>query len=322
MKPFYRIILSLLLACIICQLAFLIASREAGKCEHEKMDELFVRPTAYNCLLLGSSSIHYFINPAIFDRVTGLHSINSGIDGANLFEVNMILNAYLLVHPAPEYIVLTLDLGSFNLGQKIKTSMPYRPYLSNTILEKTLEKAAPIPWRFRLLPFLHFTDDEYPILADALKGLLENQQKLGHEFQYKGYSTNTLLEMSNADTITRFMSQPVDEEGVQLLEHIIDLCNSKNIKLLLTSAPEYNKNYQRHVLDSKEIFKKITHIASTRQLDFVREDTLRLCEHREFFRNTEHLNTSGAAYYSIIIGNQVRKKLNIGSTNQDGVKKR
>ena len=98
MSPYKRILIAALLILVICQASFLLYKRGIDRYnyyEKNKLDELLNKQTDYDVLFVGSSKTHFDINPAIVDSVCKLSSYNAGMEGGNLFEFNMIVQAYL-----------------------------------------------------------------------------------------------------------------------------------------------------------------------------------------------------------------------------------
>jgi hypothetical protein len=305
MKPVHRILLSLVIAGISCQVFYLFAIREFNKSHEEQLTEVLTHDTPFDCLLLGSSSIHYFVNPSIFRNVSGLNGYNCGVDAACLPEFSMLLDAYLLRHPSPRYLILTLDLGSFDLTRKIANPALYLPYFSNPIIASNLRKNAPRYELYRYIPFLLFSEKDFPLLAIAVQDLSAHTGMRKGAFQYQGYSSNFVLHLTDKDTLAVLHPEILDKEATSFLETIIKTCELKHITLILTTAPEYNQNYQRHVSNSAQIFGEMSRVASEHAIELWREDTLSICKFKECFFNPEHLNTVGAVLYSKIIGEQM-----------------
>ena len=119
--PIKRILVSCILAYIICLLSFLIIKKEIDRYKKHttsRLTEIFCNKTNYDVLFLGSSRTHLIINPAIIDSICKVNSYNAGMEGANLYEFDMVLKAYLENHPSPQWLVLTIDLHSFTTLRK------------------------------------------------------------------------------------------------------------------------------------------------------------------------------------------------------------
>jgi hypothetical protein len=312
MKPVKRLVWSVAISAALCQALYLIAIKgfnEYSVHTKEKLTELFLKKDSFDCLLMGSSSTHYFVNPRIIDSICGLVSYNSGMDGINVIEANMLLDAFLINHPPPRYLVLTLDLSSFNLKRRIAYPEVYLPYLNNPAISKGLEQTGHSHWQYRYFPFLLFTEYDFSLRANALKGFAGETELSDGAFQYKGYKSNSNLAMSEKDTLVNFHSLPIEPEAISCIKNLFHTCHSNHITLILTTAPEYKQNYQRHVTNSAEIFETISRLASENSLFLLREDTLAMCLQKAYFKNTEHVNTAGATVFSRILGNQLKAYL-------------
>src|SRR5438445_6202232 len=138
MQPIKRLLIALLLTVAICQLSFVVFTKQVQKYEvhnTERLSELLLNHTYYDLIFLGSSRTHFGVNPKIIDSICGLRSYNAGVEGGNLYEFEMMLKSYLENHPSPRYVVLNFDLHSFADTSRIFNYPVYFPYTSNKVID-------------------------------------------------------------------------------------------------------------------------------------------------------------------------------------------
>ncbi len=312
MKALAKIIISLAISLTICQVFFIILStglRKFNIHKTERLTELFLGSTKYDILFLGSSRTHTNIDPQIIDSICHSNSYNAGIEGGNLYEFNMTLNAYLLNHPSPGYLILTIDLTSFELQKKLYNYVQYLPFVQNKIIEKTLIENRYYNTLYKILPFLEFTYYDDYTRINCLKGFTNENEIPKGDFQYKGYLSNTNNTILSEDTTKYFSTIEISPNGIDLLENIVKTCKSKQIKLIFTYAPEYKKGHQKHTVNSKEVFDVIKKNARKNNILFWEHDNLEICLNPHFFANIGHLNKEGAEIYSRILGNELNRIL-------------
>lgn len=315
MKPVWRIVLVLIITAFICQLSFLFLRKGLNQFyihKTSRLTDLFLKDHPYDVLFIGSSRTHNSINPRIIDSICNVNSYNAGIEGGNLFEFTMTLEAYLSNHrQTPKLIVLTLDLASFDLKRKLYDPIQYYPFLNNKIVSQTLaENIHPVSY-FKVFPFLELADYDDYTRTNCIKGNLNKTEILPGDFEYKGYLSNTenhidtTIYKENLNTTT----ENIEKEAVKKLDGLILLCKKLNIQLIFTYAPEYKRGLQKAITNSDDILSYIKTIASENDIIFLRHDTLRLCQNPLLFSNPGHLNKRGAELYSVILANELKASI-------------
>lgn len=312
MKPINRLLLSLILAVIFCQLSFIVFTKELRKYQvhnTERLTEILEHNTNFDVLFIGSSRTHFSINPKVIDSICKINSYNAGIEGGNLYEFEMILLAYLENHPSPKYLVLTLDLNAFTPGIKMFNYPVYFPYTDNKVILKYLLDNGHFTISKKLIPFLKITDYDDDNKGYFLKGLSGASEIPNGDFQYKGFISNTSNCIRPGEPVPQKSSYEVSIEKKQCLDRIISICKLLNIKLIFTYAPEYKKMYQEQVKNSTEILAIINDYAIKNNFSFFREDQLDICSNPALFANIAHLNKDGAQQYSAILAGELNEIL-------------
>lgn len=275
---------------------------------YQKMKIIFDSSTYYDIVFLGSSRMHNSINPRIIDSITGFSTFNAAMDGSGLPELKMIFEGYLLKHPAPKKIILTLDADSFDDIYKFFNRNLYFHFLNHKVVDTTLSGNGYPSLRYKLFPFLRLIEMDDIAKRNAIAGLSGQDELQGAAFQYKGYISNgdgyiyPLL-----DSIYDYEHYKIDERSIAMLQSIINSCREKQIELILTYAPEYNYRLQGYIRNFKEIMNVIDDIASKNALAFFRDDSLDICHNKYLFANYGHFNTAGAAEYSVVVGKRLAK---------------
>jgi hypothetical protein len=311
MSPIKRILLSCILAAIICQSSFVIVKKEIDKYQNHssgRLAELLYNNTAYNVLFIGSSRTHLTVNPKIIDSICKVNSYNAGIEGANLFEFRMMLHAYLQNHPPPKWLILTLDLHSFAFNPKFFNYAQYFSFTNNSVIKKYLNDNGYCTLRLKLFPFLEMTDYDDNTKGFFIKGLLGGSEINEGDFQYKGYVSNTQNYITSEDsTSTTTIPLPVSDTAKEYLSDILQTCKDNNIKLIFTYAPEYKHKYQQHHSNSSKILSMIDSVAVKNNIPFFRDDNLSICSDPKLFANIGHLNRVGADKYSCILAKEIKE---------------
>lgn len=308
MRPVAQLIYSLIFSVLICQVTYMTLNKGLEKYnihKTERLTELFLHQSKYDLLFVGSSKTHTGINPKIIDSICKLNSYNAGVEGGNLFEFNMTVEAYLEVHPPPNYLVLTIDLNSFDIRRKFFNYSQYFPYVENKIIDKALNENSHHTGFLKIFPFLILTDYDDYTKRNAIKGLKGETEIPRGDFAYKGYlsnSENTILEISAPGKLKKY---EISTEGIQYLDQIIKSCKMHGTKLVFTYAPEFNHSLQNQILNSKEILTVIKNKADQNNIPYLRDDNLDICADPKLFANPGHLNKQGAVVYSAFLANEI-----------------
>lgn len=272
----------------------------------ERLTEILYNDTDYDILFIGSSRTHTSINPKIVDSVVNCSSYNAGVEGGNLLEFKMTFDAYLINHPPPKYLVLTLDLYSFNLQRPFFNYTNYLDFLDNKIIDSTLCVNDHNTTLFKILPFAKIAEYDDFSKGNALKALInkENEIKAG-EFQYKGYLSNSIIGIiENNIQLPQKVNYAISKTSLKYLKDIITTCKSNNIFLFFTYAPEYKFKLQNNITNKSQIFNEIKNISNVNKILFFRDDSLSICNDSTLFANVGHLNTLGATKYSKVLADR------------------
>lgn len=313
MTAYKRILFSIIIASISLFLANRVVSIGLKKYyvhKYQRLDELFQKNTYYDIVFIGSSRTHTSINPRIIDSITGLSTYNAGVEGGNLLEFKMTLDGFLVNHPAPRKIILTLDASSFNMENKFYNHTLYLPFLNNKVIDTTLSRNGHWTLPFKILPFIVLTEIDDYSKKNAFSGLGGKNELDGEKFEYKGYLSNTNKCIdSSLDKVYTQKKVKIDQEAISKLYSIIQTCKTRQIDLIIAYAPEYDYRFQRYVQNFSEFISMVERITTTNNLLFYRDDRLEICKEKCLFANYGHLNTIGAFEYSVILGRRLRDSL-------------
>lgn len=310
MKPITQILIATVLTIVICQYAFMVVSKGMGNFylhKEDRMTELFKNTSKHDVIFIGSSRTHTSIDPRIIDSICNVNSYNAGVEGGNLFEFKMIWDAYLENHPAPNILVLTLDINSFDLTRKFFNYTQYYPYLNNTIIKEMLNKNGHKTFLISTFPFLQLSGFDDYTKANALRGLGGQNEIPKGDYQYKGFLTNSNKVIKDTQITASKRIAKIDAEAINLLNDIIISCKKVNTQLIFTYAPEFNMHLQNQFTNKEEVFNLIYNMALKNSIVFFRHDKLELCENPKLFANVGHLNKKGSEIYSIVLGQQIIK---------------
>jgi len=251
------------------------------------------------------------INPRIIDSITGLSTYNAGINGGRLFEFSMVFNGYLLHHPAPKMLVLTLDPWSFELNKEMMDYSQFFPFIGrNKFVAENLSGIGK-GTALRYLPFLDFIYMDDNIKTNALRGLAGRTEMKSWQFDYKGY-LSTRPQCLDSITVwpgDTLLNPKMEASEIAKLQAMIETCRKKNIEMIITYAPEYRHRYQEKYLNFSKFILFVDDLTKKNGIPFYRDDNLSLGQNPCLFVNNGHTNVQGAIEYSQILGHRIRDLL-------------
>jgi hypothetical protein len=262
---------------------------------------------SYDVLYIGSSRAHVHYNPKITDSITGLSSYNFGVEGGNLLETNLWLQAYLAAHPKPKLILLDIPLFAFDIDQRpFFNHTIYFPYLNNQVFYSTISQYKKIG-SYKYIPFLELMEVDDYNKFNALKGLAGKKSKHSEGYSYNGFADNGTEIFSPTgykapvDTANTHLTQ----KGKDLLKAIIDTCNKKGIQLVMVYSPQYNEG---HYTAHADFFRYLQEISARNKIPFYNYMEQPLSRDSSLFANAGHLNRKGAKIFSAAIANDILLK--------------
>ena len=312
MKQIIRIVIVIILAGVIDWMLAGPINKVLFKYRHhdrKRLTEIYENNTPYDVLFIGSSRTHRSIHPAIIDSICGVNSYNAGTESGAIHDFRLTLDGYLVHHPAPIVLVLTLDLSSFLQSYSLHFYPQYYPYLDNVAVDTTLSALGYHPTLIRAFPFLMITDlDDFSkeSAIQMLRGRDTTDIPAG-DFEYKGFISNTENYIKKPQLEKAIKKMTITADARHSLDEIIDQCRVHKIKLIFTYAPEYDFNLQKTRTNKDSVFALIYQKARENNIPYLRDDSLALCKDPKLFANNGHLNKPGAIVYSTVLGEELKK---------------
>jgi len=308
-RPLTILFSSFLMALILCTLIYrlYIAGIEQFEIhKRERLSEIFENSTNYSVLFLGSSRTHTTINPAITDSILRVPCYNAGVEGGFIKDFLMTYKGYLIHHPPPKILLLSLDLWSFESHSGIFDYIQYFPLINNPEVDSYRQSHGyhtSIYSAFPMFTLIHL--DDYT-RTNAIKGYMGKTEIPLGEFQFAGYMSNTNKTISDNDNQNHLDSlQSLALTNRSSLSEFINLCKESGTRLVISYAPEYQQKLQLKYSNSDVFFKLVSSDCINNNIPFYRDDKLELSSNPTFFANPGHVNTKGAQVYSVVLSHQL-----------------
>ncbi len=303
-----------ILAVILSQLAYMPINKVVLKynCHsYKRLTEIYEDTTAYDLIFIGSSRTHRSIYPKIIDSICGLNSYNAGTEAGTIEDFKLTLKGYLVHHPAPKVVVLTIDLPTFSRHNEIHNYPQYYPFLNNPVVNTTLSDDGYNIGMVKAMPFVTLTDlDDYSRENTLRLAMGKGGTDIPDgDFEYKGFLSNTTEYIVKPQLEKDMKRMVLYSECMASLNEMIDICKQHNIKVIFTYAPEYDFNLQKTRTNTDSVFNFIYSTVHKNNIPYLRDDSLDLCKDPRLFANNGHLNKPGAIVYSAVLAEELNNIL-------------
>jgi hypothetical protein len=270
-------------------------------------------------IVTGSSRALSHFDPRIIEAQTGHSAFNLGRNGSQSDMQLAVLKAYLAHNRAPEVVVHSLDSFSFEATTSVYNPAQYVPYLYDDELYKPLLHFNPNTWRSRYLPLYGYVVDDM-----SFSWMLGLGSLLGwspHEDFFLGFNPRSKKWSDEFEKFRNGNSDgvrwPIDSEGIQSVENLVQLCQQHGIKLIFVYSPEYTE-MQKLTKNRQEVFERFRGLSVRYHVPFWDYSNWKYAGDTDYFQNSQHLNAEGAELFSEDIASQLKEYFAARSQNSSG----
>jgi hypothetical protein len=273
-------------------------------------------------IVIGSSKSEQGADVTTIYKNSKLDGLNLSCSGCGIAEQFLLLNEFLQKNYTKN-VLLMVDFTTFDPNQ---FTYPFHDYLyfhrfgdtdvSNVIFDQTNVKKFLI-WKY--IPFVRYAE-----FNSEFKRLIYNEIKL--EIDNRGFSNPKKTKVINSQRTNSFDNQSngiqkydeinrmkIDDQAKNYLNKIINLCETKKIKLILASFPEYTKGSPNFEIKVRNPLRNLVRlIALENNLKYLDLTELELCQNKNNFNNDGvHLNLTGLTLLTPILENLLLKNFEI-----------
>ncbi|MBL0343262.1 MAG: hypothetical protein IPP71_21815 [Bacteroidetes bacterium] len=258
-------------------------------------------------LIYGSSRAWVQIDPQILESTLKKRTYNLGVDGHN-FWISYLRHLELLKYnKKPSYVIVSLDI--FTLEKRIDLYNPeqFLPYM---LFNENMKHYTQSYHGFNLLdyylPLLRYTGNS-SIVFQAIKSSVKSDAVTsGRKHGYIGMNKVWNEDLTAAQTKMNAYVPKIDSSAVKLFEQFIQECSQNKIKLIFVYTPEYIDG-QRFTKNRDEVMAWFEHFSKKYQIPYLNYSDDIMCQQKEYFFNSEHLNKTGSAIFSKKLGEELLK---------------
>ena len=278
----------------------------------------------YKCIVLGTSHGSYGIDADIISQQLGKKTMNLCIGGEYLQDSYYLLKQVFETNN-PETIVLDIDFQYLvNVPKNsISANVIYNAYPDS--LDKLAyfrEKVLGMQYCATLFPWMDYRNNYFDIInitktklgsdynnysANAVN--MEKQDLYyGNGFVYREHTDN-----SKTDTMPNLIwnEDIIDQESIEYLKKIIDLCDSKNAKIIMITTPISVETITNSIDEFEKAYTYLADLAKSENIDYY---NFSLVKESVFSRSIEdywdydgHLYGDAAQRFSLVLGNFLKE---------------
>jgi hypothetical protein len=186
------------------------------------------------------------------------------------------------------------------------------PYLSEGVLYNALLRITPDARKWKYIPLYGYAVEDLRFSwITGIKSLfgVDPQEDFFLGFNPRHASWTGDFSRFKADN-PNGIGSTIEAAGIQALEQIISTCQEENVQVILVYSPEYCE-MQALERDRAKIMALFHEIAQRRGIPFWDYSDSAICQQRDWFYNSQHLNDSGAQIFSADLGKRL-KQLDLG----------
>lgn len=252
--------------------------------------------TSEDILIMGSSRAVHHYDPTIIEDSLGLSCYNCGYDGCGSITAYGLLSILteryspraILYEITPEFDYLQYDKDN------IKYLYPLKMFYDRTCIDSIFMKIDEKE-QIKMQSWMYRMNSQLVVL---LSGNL-----MKRNLTIKGFHTKNQVMKYEPTIQEEYIHLEYDSLKMDCLNRIINLCESKGIKLIFYASPAYKNNssqkyqYAKSLADKNKIL-FINHYSDT---DFVNR--------KDLFYDAGHMNQDGATAYTRLIIPELRNAL-------------
>lgn len=265
--------------------------------------------TAYRnaeILILGNSHSLFGINPAYFNRST----YNISNVSQTLYFDELIFNTYVDTLPMLKAVVI--NVSYFSLTETVN---PLGDSWRKYFYKHQMNLDVPIVSKFDIGNYSLASTRRFRKSVDLVEEYIKKGTVVSVFPNGYGIQDESAI-LSNKDAIIEIIAKKHEdglldfEANTQRIQHIIETCEKKNIKVFLVEMPMYAPYYNLLRDDKKE---KIVATLQGLENNYANTQYLKLSQDSRFtaedLRDADHLTNSGAEKASKIISNFIETNL-------------
>jgi len=296
---------------IMAGIAYLIdmGVRHSDYEETGKVNKIVAHSIDPSLMVFGSSVSQVGIDPAILAEKTNLPAYNCSINGTRFLQYKGLVDEFAAYSRNNKYVVFVETFFSFESIDALTQPENFLSEVNNENVYEALHEVQPdLVWRSRYVPFYKYTTVSYRYYKNAMIGWKRIISPSGNEDPMLGFSPvdrNWEADADEAIRNTKKFQVQIDPKIVEKYLGSIRELQAKGKKVFLVLTPMYAEMFKR-ITDISPVRNELIRIAGITGATFLDYSESAISDSKEYFYNSNHLNSAGASMFSSQLGDTLR----------------
>lgn len=254
-----------------------------------------------NLIVFGSSVGEVGLNSNLLSRQTGLTVYNCSIDGTPYIQYKGLLDEFNNYSRNCRYVVFMESYFSFQKIYGVSSADRYLAWIKNPNIFESLHYLQPdLIWKCRYIPFYKYVAVSHVYYKNSVSGF-----KTNFTHHHSGDSLNGFRPVfrkweSDRDEILKNMKPfPIEIDPDIINKYVATILSiEKNNKNVIIVLPPIYFKISRQLTDFTPLRKTLDSISKLTGAKFIDFSSTDICEHKNFFYNSNHLNDLGSEKFT------------------------
>jgi hypothetical protein len=274
-----------------------------------KVNQIMMHQINPQVICFGSSVGEVGFNSRLVSKRLRKSVYNCSIDGTSFIQYKGLIKEYANYSNENELIIFMESYFTFQNPKKVSSLERYIAHIDNINIYKSLANQQPeLLWKCRYVPFYQFipvTHEYYKNVINGwisyIKGTNEIDSLMGQTPVYRSWETDhdEFLKSGKSFTIA------LDEEVINTYINDLLILKKEGRKVVIILPPVFKGLEENKLTDFQPLrskFKMISYKTGFPFIDFTKSD---ITSNKEYFYNSNHLNSVGADVFSIALSDSL-----------------
>ena len=274
-----------------------------------KINKICSRKNVPQIAIFGSSVGEVGVSPLVLNQKLKKNAYNFSIDGTPFIQYEGLIKEFLNKNEKTEIIVLAEAYFSLSPKNEITEIQRYLANINNDNVYNSLFYIQPdLAWKCRHLPLYKYiaTDHTYFMNAfDGYKHYFSGNQLIDSNYGQRPVDRDWEVDEDLNIKKTKYFDIIIDSNIVKKYDFILKTAKKNNKKTVIVLMPVFTLVSKKYT-NLDPVRKALNYLAKNNNVKFLDFTTLEICNQKEYFYNSNHLNRKGALIISNILADSIK----------------
>lgn len=302
MNTFFRIIALLISLTVVVLLLDNLYS--FGLLHNKNLKASYISQQSINTEVLvhGPCEPLWMVDPSQLNAVASINAYNLALSHSDFADNYLHLHLYLKKNFPPKILLLYVTPESIDNRFNAFNTYRFIPFLNDDTVNAVIKEMDSDFYNYSGIPFIRYAYFNKQITFQAIQGLKHVVSKKQKPFFENGFEPPAKITWDNhlEDMQKQYpdgFEFKVDPMRIKYLKKIIQLANSKNIKIILYESPVLTESLA-HLKNRTETIDVIQKVANEMHVEFKLFKNEKLSSSRDFYISSLNLNQKGLRIFN------------------------